>query len=290
MFVRIAPGNVEDLKKAWIFPLSAFFIVAAGVFFGFLVFRCMRLNSPERKASVALAGFGNSGFIPLSMVEFFPLTLPVISEIFGITTPLLFVGAYLVVQSSLLWSVGNYLIVGKETNIRVRDLITRPFIGICIAFLFVLFVPRSFFTDTALPFAHIYSALDKLSNLVLPLALISLGAMIGNLNLRKINMREALKIAGGVSAVRFLLIPACFFGLYFTVLRRMNLTGAQLWVLFIESHVPPALNLSVMVNNAGVNRDQTAFTMLFTYLLYIVVFPFFVVLFFSLPGIDIGGL
>jgi malate permease and related proteins len=286
LFVRIAPGSVEDLKRAWIFPLSAVFIVAIGLFFGFIFFRITRLPSLERKAAVALAAFGNSGFIPLSMVEFFPLTLPVIAELFGITTPLLFVGAYLLVQSALLWSVGNYLILGKEKKIRLRDLVSRSLIGICIAFLFVVFVPQSFFTDTSLPFAHIYSALDRMSDLVLPLALISLGSMIGGLTVKKIRLRDALKIAGGVSLVRFLLVPAVFFGLYFTVLRKLSLTGAQLWVLFLESHVPPALNLSIMVNHAGVNREHTAFTMLFTYLLYIAVFPFFVILFFSLTGIS----
>lgn len=286
LFVRIAPGSVEDLKEAWIFPLSAIFIVSAGLLFGVVVFRLMRLQLAERKVSMALAGFGNSGFIPLSMVEFFPLTLPVIAEMFGITTPLLFVGAYLLVQSVLLWTLGNYLIVGRESKIRLSDIISRPFIGICAAFLFVLFVPQQFFHDTSLPFAHIYTALDRMSSLVLPLALISLGAMIGGLSVKGLRLREALKIAGGVSLVRFLLVPACFFVLFFTVLTRLNLSGAQLWVLFLESHVPPALNLSVMSNQAGINREHTAFTMLFTYILYIVVFPFFVVLFFSLAGVS----
>lgn len=287
LFVRIAPGSIDDLKEAWVFPPASFVIIGVGVLFGFVVFRLLRLPELERKASIALSGFGNSGFIPLSMIEFFPLTLPVVGEVFGITTPLLFIGAYLLVQSVMLWSIGNYLIIGGDTKPRLRDIIHPPMYGICIAFIFVLFVPQSIFINKSLPFAHIYSALERLSGLVLPLALISLGSMIGGLRLKELQLRSALKIAGGVALVRFFLMPLFFFGIYFALLRRFNLSQAQLWVLFLESHVPPALNLSVMVNHSGGNREHTAFTMLFTYVLYILVFPIFVILFFSLPGVAI---
>ncbi len=289
LFVHIAPGSLEDLKQAWIFPLAGFIIVFAGVGFGLLVFRIIPLGRLERKGAVALSAFGNSGFIPLSLIEFFPISLPIIAEIFGVDAPLLFVGAYLIVQSALLWTLGNYLIIGRESKISLGELINRPFVAICIAFLFILFMPDTFFTNKSLPFAHIYSALERLSRLVLPLALISLGSMIGNLELKKLHVRKAMVIAGGVSVVRFLFMPAFFFGIYFAFLRYLHLTKPQLWVLFIECHVPPALNLSVMVNHAGVNREHTAFTMLFTYLLYLGIFPFFVILFFSLPGIGLGG-
>lgn len=287
LFVRISPGSIDDLKKAWIFPLAALVVVGFGLFFGFFMFKFRKMPLGERKAAVALSGFGNSGFIPLSVIEFFPLTLPVAAEVFGITTPLLFVSAYLLVQSVLLWTLGNYMIIGRERGLRFREIISPPFIGICIGWLFVLFVPDAFFTDKSLPFAHFYTALQRLSDLVLPLALIVLGGMIGNIDFQQIHVKKALKIVWGVAAVRFLLLPALFFGIYFVLLRHLRLTPPQLWVLFIESHVPPALNLSVMTSHAGVNREYTAFAMLFTYILYLVLFPFFVILFFALPGIGV---
>lgn len=288
LFVRIAPGNIEDLGRAWIFPLASLFIIGVGLLLATAVIKIAGLPKKIERAGIALGGFGNSGYIPLTMTEFIPLSLPVVAEVFGINTPMIFVGAYLLVQSTLLWTIGNFLLVKRQHGYRLRDFFTPPMISIIVSFLCVLIVPEGVFTNKTLPFAHVFGAMEKVGNTVMSLVLIALGSMIGGLKFKEIPLRETVKLVGGVSIVRFLLLPGLFFLAYFTVLRRLNLTPAQLWVLFLETHTPPALNLSVMANHSGVNQDLTASTMLLTYLLYVAVIPFFVVFFFSLPGIGLG--
>lgn len=288
LFVRIAPSSPEDLKTSWIFPLAAVIFALICIGSGTAVFLLSSLESRQKRVGIALAGFGNSGYMPLSIVEFFPLSLPAVSELFGVQEPYMYIAAYVLVQSPLIWTVGNYLVAGKGVRPKPAEIITPPFVSICVSFLFVVFVPDGILTDMSLPSGHLFSALERLGDITLPLILISLGAMIGNIKTDSIRIREALKMAVGTSLVRFLLLPGVFFGAYFLFLRHFDLTPAQNWVLFIESVTPPSLTLSLMVNHAGIKQENTAFSMLFTYILYLLIFPFFMMFFLSLPEIRAG--
>ena len=288
LFVRIAPSSPEDLKTSWIFPVAAVVIGFLCVGTGSAVFLLSSLERRQKRVGIALAGFGNSGYMPLSIIEFFPLSLPAVGELFGVQEPYMYVAAYLLVQSPLIWTMGNYLISGKGVRPKLREIITPPFVSICVSFLFVVFVPGRVLTDMSLPSGHLFSALERLGDITLPLILISLGAMIGSIKTGSIRLREALKMAVGTSTVRFLLLPGLYFGAYFLFLRRLSLSPAQNWVLFLESVTPPSLTLSIMVNHAGIRQENTAFSMLVTYILYLLIFPFFMMLFLSLPEIRAG--
>ena len=121
--------------------------------------------------------------------------------------------------------------------------------------------------------------------MTLPLILISLGAMIGNLHASKEKPLKLIIMAGASSFVRFLIMPALFYGSYFLFLKNFDLSPAQLWVLFLETHIPPASNLAVMAHSKGINEDYAAYTLLVTYGLYMIIFPFYLMLFLKLPGI-----
>ncbi len=232
---------------------------------------------------MALSCFGNSAIIPLMMIEIFPVTLPLIAERFGTLTPTLYVGIYVLVQNPLLWTLGNFLVSGKGKKPALKELITPPLIGILAGLLVVITGLKSILFQEQLPFYHVYGALYRLGQGAYPMILLCLGSMIANIKAkegRKILLKQALT----VSSVRFLIMPMLFLCIYFLLLRRLELSQAQIWMLFLEFHVPPATNLSIMASRRP-NESLVSFTILLTYAGYLIILPVFLLIFLSLPGI-----
>jgi predicted permease len=90
-----------------------------------------------------------------------------------------------------------------------------------------------------------------------------------------------------VSAVRFVLFPSAFVAAYILVMKPLAFSPAQVWTIFLLMHLPPATNFSVMASRAGRNEAQVSFTLLVTYLLYLVALPLYLLLFLRL--VDAGG-
>jgi hypothetical protein len=93
-----------------------------------------------------------------------------------------------------------------------------------------------------------------------------------------------LGMAAAVAGVRYVALPLCFVAVYLLLLRPLGFTPVQDWVLFLEMHVPPATNLTIMAVRAERNEHHVSFTLLVTYLLYIVVLPLFMYVFLRLTG------
>ena len=234
---------------------------------------------------MGMASFGNSAYIPITLIEIFPVTLPLVADRFGLAIPTLYVGTYLLVLSPLLWSVGNFLVSGNSDRIKIKDFISAPLIGIVSGFAVVLFRLQPLLFNPELPLFHVYKALDRIAPVTLPLIMISLGSMIANLSYKKGEFSSRIKITAAVTLIRFIFFPSLFFALYFLLFKKLSLSPAQIWVIFLEMHIPPATNLSVMAAQAGVNEDTVSFTLLFTYTIYLFLLPLYLLLFLSLPGI-----
>ena len=285
LFIKISSSDPDAITRSPMFLLAAVIIMGVGAIVSILIFSFLPFKADEKRAGIAFSTFGNSGYFPLSVIEIFPITLPLISELFGTSEPTLYVGVYLLVNSPLLWSAGNYLMTGKGRRPGIKEIITPPFIGVLFGFLALLTGFGTVAGNKELPFFHIISALEMISAMTLPLILISLGAMIGNLHTSRKKPAKLILMASVTSAIRFLIMPALFYGSYFLFLKNLNLTPGQLWVLFLETHIPPASNLAVMAHSKGINEDYAANTLLVTYGLYMIIFPFYLMLFLRLPGI-----
>jgi predicted permease len=284
-FTKISVLQPEAIREGLLFPLGAVVIVGCGLVGSWLFFRFFPASPQERRACVALSGFGNSGYLPLMLIEIFPLTLPMLAETFGSELPALYVGAYLLVQNPLLWTVGNFLVTGRERKPRLRDLLTPPLIGILCGLLMSLSGAGRIFMEVSYPGYHLYRALERVAQTTFPLILLTLGSMIANINFSRGLKRDVVRLALGVLAFRFLLMPLLFLGGYFLVLVRIDLLPPQIWVLFLESHLPPATNLSVMAAQAGKNEDLVSLSILITYLAYLLFLPLFLLVFLNLPGL-----
>ncbi len=284
-FVRISKTNLYDVKRGLILPLTAIVLTAVGLISSIILFHFVKLTKNEKRAAIGMSSFGNSGYMPLTLIEIFPFTLPIIAEKFNVQISSLYVGLYLLVQSPLLWSVGNFLVKGSSEKIKLKDFISPPLIGISLGLLTVILGFQKVLFDPQLPLFHIYKALDRISAVTLPMIMLSLGAMIANLSYSGQNRKKLVKLAFSVSAIRFLFYPIVFFASYFLLLKKLIHDPIMIWVIFLEMHIPPATNLSVMAIQAGTNEDSVSFTLLFTYIGYLLLLPLYLFLFLNLPGL-----
>lgn len=280
--VRVGRTPLRDITPLLVMPVAAIAIATVGVALSVAVFSLLPYRGLDRRAGIAMSGFGNSGYMPLTLAEVLPLSAPVVAERFGFELPAVLIAAYLFVFSPILWSVGNSIMTGSWGDggrFRLKSLISPPLVGILVGLGLSLLGLPMLLSRPALPFMHLFAALDRLSDVTLPLALISLGALIGGMDIPRASWGHYAGMSVAVGAVRFALIPGLFFLVLF--LTRMNewLAPVVLYVIFLEVHTPPATNFSLMVGDSGVNREHTAVSLLVTYLAYLMLMPVYLGLF-----------
>jgi malonate transporter len=284
-FTSIAKTNIEDLRSGWVFPIIAIVVIAVGIAVSAPVFRLLPFSPAERKIGIGLSTFANSGYIPLGLLEIFPLTLPFIAERFSTQTASLYVGTYLLVNSPLLWTLGNWLVAGTGRRPKISELFPPPFIGIVAGLAVVGFGLQGPLFDKGLPFVHVFKALEKIGSVTLPLIMVSLGAMISELGAGSLSHGRRIGMAAAVAAIRYIAMPLLFIAAYLLALKPLGFTPVQCWVVFLEMHVPPATNFSVMVSQSGRNEEHVSFTLLLTYLLYLLALPLYLFIFLHLSEV-----
>ena len=285
-FVRLAVIDVEQIVSALFFPGAAIALTTAGFLLSAAVLTLLGFEGRQKRAGIALGTFGNTGFLPLFMIEIFPLSVPLIEAAFGITTPLLYLGAFSLVQSPLIWAFGYYLVAGSLQRPRLRDLVSPPIFGIACGLAVALAGGAPLLLDATRPWYHVYTSLEKVGIIIFPLMIICLGATIADLdNAAGRSGKRLYSLAFGVAAVRLVAFPLLFVAVYFFLIRPLQLSPAHTWVIFLQMHIPPGTSLSIMAIQAGVNEENTAFVILVNYVLYLVALPLYVIFLFTLPGI-----
>jgi len=282
--VRVSGTDFSQLRTIALMPIAALIVVSAGILFSFVLFSLLPFKGSDRRAGIAMAAFGNSGYMPLSIAEFVPVSIPVIGEMFGTNLAPVLVAAYLIAQSPLLWSVGRALVTTKEgagSSFRLRYLASPPLIGILIGLALAATGLGRLAAVPTSPVSPVFSALGRVADITLPLALLNLGGLIGGLEVERSDWRLLMGVSGGVVLVRFVLIPALFYLAVLLGLREV-VAPAVLFVLFLVTHTPPATNLSLMATESGVNEHHTAVTLLGSYLLYLVLMPAYLTAFLSI--------
>ena len=283
-FAALSRTSLDQVLGAWPVALAGSAVFLIGIGLSALIFAALRFAPPDRGAAIALGGIGNSAFIPLTVAEIVPVTIPLVAERFGSSQPILLIGVYLIGFSPLLWSVGSAIVGGHRGRLKPSQLLSPPVIGILAGLAVPLFGLQRWLFDPALPFYHVHAALHQAGSITLPLILIVLGSFIADLPFNRQRDSHLRVSALAVSIIRFALLPALYYAGYFLVLRPLNAPPAVRWVLFLQTHIPPATSLSVLASFAGVNEQLTAFTLLVTNVLYLVVLPLYLILFLSLPG------
>lgn len=280
--VRVSRTDLSQLRTMLIMPVSAVVVVGAGLLISLGLFTLLPFEGGDRRAGIAMSTFGNSGYMPLALAEIVPVTVPLLGERIGLEFPPVLIAAYLVLQSPILWSVGRSIMTRSDTDhgrIRLRELLSPPLIGILIGFILAFSGFNRLVDNPTLPFGSIFAAVDRLSAITLPLALLNLGGVIGGLEVTRDDWHLLIGVSGVVSLVRLVLMPALFYGSFFLFLRHWSVAPAVIFVLFLETHTPPATNFSLMAGEAGVNEHHTAVSLLASYVLYVLLMPVYLTLF-----------
>lgn len=225
-----------------------------------------------------------------SSFNFFPGSCRSCVNRFGTSTPLLYVGVYLFVASPSLWAGGNYLMSGRTEPLRFRQLLSPPVFGIMAGLVVPILGLQPVLSDPGLPFSQIIAAFQSLGDVIFSLMLMCLGASIASLGrITRESAPDLIRMSVHVSIVRFLLIPGLFFILYFAVMRPLRLTPTHAWVFFLQMTIPSATSMAVLATRSRTHVDKVAFSLLINYVLYIFVLPFYLMIFFTLPGIGLDG-
>ena len=280
-FTKMGRSDLSVLKDSLYMPLAAVLNVAVALLSAYAVFSLFPINKKEKRAGIALGTFGNGGYIPVSLIGIFPLTIPVFSTLFSSDKAIVLIGVYLIIYSPLLWTIGYFLISRHNQKFAFKNLFSPPLYGTIAGLLIPLFNIQPVIFNPRLPFLYVYSALEQLGLVLAPLILVTLGAMIAGIKLHDSVKKQMNFVLTAVIAVRYLLLPAFYFLLYFFVLKPFGIEKAIVFVLFLEFVNPPANNFSTMAMDSGINEDLTAYTLFVTYILYIILLPFYLMIFMS---------
>jgi malate permease and related proteins len=283
--VRISRIDLNALIDVVWLPVAAVVVVGGGLLIARLLAPALIPNEDHRGIFSALAGFGNSGYLPLSINELLPLTLPALAPLVGSDEATLMIGAYLFVQSILLWSVGNALVVGLGPRPSFRQFLSPAVVGMLIGlalrisgFTTIIERPGTFFYYT-------FFALEQVSSLTVPLVLITVGGLIAGINRSVLKDHSIKKYAISVTVMRMLVVPALFWTFALVFRKAAMTTVPLLWVLFLETHTPPASNLSIMAARANKSQSEVAAAILVSYLSYLVIFPVYLTMFLLYIGV-----
>lgn len=288
-FSRLSRADIEDVKSSAFFPAAAALVFLGTLAVSWLYFSARRYPAGEKRPAMAMGTFGNSGFMALFLAELFPSMIPALQRQFGVTTPLLYIGTFVLVTSPLLWTVGYYLVTGAAGKFKPRDLATPPLIGILAGLAVSVSGLSPILLDSGLPFYYLMTALDKVGGVAFTMLIVCLGASIANIKVaHREQLRSYIRLGLDISVIRFLVLPGFFFASWFLVVKPLGLSPTHAWVLFLEMVIPTANNFPIIasrVKDAGDLEDRIGFALLVNYLLYMVALPLWLMLFLSLPGV-----
>jgi len=283
-FTNISKTDKASVMQGIIFPPFALLYLIVMFLISYLIYTLFKIKGSEKRAGVALSTFGNSGYIPLSLIEIFPITLPFLVTKFDPKISTLFVGTYLLINSPLLWSIGNFLVAGKGAYPKPKEFFTPPLAGIIAGLLVVILGAQNFFLNKELPFYYIFTAFEKIGSTTLPFIMITLGSMIADIKIDPETKKGLTLNFSLVFLIRFILSPLLYWILFFLVIKNLKPTPIQNWVIFLEMHTPAATNLSVMAHKVEQNENLISFSLLFSYIFFLILLPVYIFLFILFAG------
>ena len=178
------------------------------------------------------AAFSNAGFIG------FPLITALLGQ-----EAVFYAAGLVAVLNALQWTYGQYLLSGDRADLSLKKIVRSPLV---LAFLLGLLL---FFLRIRLP-GILSSALSSVSAMNAPLAMITLGVYLAQLDVKKALANRQIYFA---SAVRLILIPLVSWALLY--LGFPGLPGAMKTALYIAAMAPVGANVAVYAQKQG--RDYS---------------------------------
>lgn len=280
-------ASVANLVAWLAIPVSAPCYVVLGLAAGVLVCRLSRPPADTHRSVVAVTAFGNSGYVPISMVTVIAATAPVFAgDPAAADRGIAYVSVYLVVFSPCLWGIGYPLLSGAPLrSLRCSQVLSPPVLSAGVGIVIGACTPlRSLFVEPGGGLRVLVDAAELLGRGAIPCGLMVLGA----------NLAEARGAAGrvprralvGVCLARFVVLPliGCVGVLLLARAGWLVRDPMFAFVLLIESSVPPATNLVVMSQLHRRGEEEMAGLLFWTHIAAAAVLTFTVSLFLWIAG------
>ena len=188
----------------------------------------LKTKRDERGVFVAMGLFGNASFMGIPLVAAF---LP---------TGMLHAILYNIVFTPPLFSLGMKLIGGKEAKVSAKLFFSPAMVGGLLALLL-------FLLDIRLP-SVLHRSLGLLGGVTTPVAMILLGSVLGEMNLRE--MLRGWRVYA-ITAVRLLIAPL---GVFFA-LSPFSIDPMLLQVIVLMSAAPMAVSLAMFTIHYDVHQQ-----------------------------------
>ncbi|MFH2137190.1 MAG: AEC family transporter [Candidatus Omnitrophota bacterium] len=251
--------SFNSYQHWWIYPLLGIIVSVVGALVaGF--FSLFHKDFLEKREFVSLIAFQNCGYLPLVIV----------SRIFS--APLseeLFVNIFLFIQgfNLIFWSMGVSFLGGeKPRGLRLRSFVNTPFLSLVLSLIIISLGMRELIPK------GIMQATQSIGNCTLPVALVTLGAVLGA-GSGKVNNLKRLFFEVALS--KMVVIPLLM--LIFIIV--VKLPKAMALVLLLEAAMPSAVTLSVVSFNQNSRFGFISQGVLLTHFLAIFTVPLLLGLF-----------
>ena len=238
--------------------------------FGSVLFHFFPGNSPSRDRSVtAMMMISNSLYLPL------PVILAVTPQSLH-DQAILYISIAALPSIIIMWTAGVILLGGNNRptgRARIKLMFNAPILSLIFGILISL-IPGVREAATAqpgslFPLRMVFSAMDFLSRLLSPLAMLILGGMIASGRGRgKVPLRYAVPLI----CVRLLLVPAAIY-----LLVRSGVTGLPALastVLILVAAAPPATNHALIARKYNGEWELVASLQMITHIAALLTIPF----------------
>lgn len=267
MFVKLIENfDFKAFPNWWFFPFISFIVTIAGYFIGILFLGIDRDLEKFKKEFLSLVTFQNSGYLPLILVAL--LFAPARQGRMFVCIFLFLLGFNFV-----MWSIGVfYLAREKNARLELSSLFSPPVVAMLIALFFIAVGLKKFIPDFLIGPARMFG------DCALPLAILVVG---GNLSQVNIRVRENFRYIFNLVVAKLLLLPLLCLSALFLIKPPYEIA----FLLLIETAVPSATSLSIIMRNYERKDNIISLGIFWTHLIGLLTMPIFLILFSLAKGI-----
>lgn len=241
--------------KWWIFPLASIAISALGVLAGY-IFSLPDRDTQLRREFMSLAGFQNSGYLPLAL---FGWIIP--RE--QLSAMLIYLFLFLLGFNLVLWSWGVYFLSARKLRrFSLASLFSPPVIATFLGFIFVLLKVNSYIPT------FILSPLELLGNCSFPLAIVVVGASLADLYVAKpLDKKLIIRLI----LAKLIVLPSLGL-LFISYFQLPYLLGL---LIILELAAPSATSLAVIARKYSQEERFISQGVFFSHIVSLVTLPLF---------------
>jgi predicted permease len=281
LFSKVAINiNLTRLKELWVLPFSCVLYVFVGLLLGLLTVKLCKPKKEFSRCVVASCGFGNTGYLPMSLIVAITAFFPIFSKHenagdLGIA----YISTFLIGFSPLMWSVGYTIVSGKSIKeFTLSQLLPPPLIGLLFGLLIGLTPPLK--KLICLPSGTLYPLFYMAELVAAPTIICALILLGGKLAFTPIASTINKKTIIGMVLSKLIIMPllALFYVKFLISAQFIPNEIIIILVFIIEATVPPANNLIVMCSVIGKNEENMATLLFRMYLFCIPTTTFFIMI------------